>query len=160
MYLDVQQVLLDLSDLFPLLVDVREMSGYVTLNNQETERLHMLSRQWVESVTRTSDLNRLESSVQKRCTNKNTQKCAIRLCRTSPLVFYPRALQAERQRSQNFQEKCKNLTSIQKKLGEESSSNKPQSFSSLQEMLTVHQVQYTFQILYMFHFRDIDQICI
>ncbi|XP_037606336.1 nesprin-2-like isoform X2 [Sebastes umbrosus] len=103
----VKQVLLDLSDLFPLLVDVREMSGYVTLNNQETEKLHMLSRQWVESVTRTSDMNR--------------------------------ALQAERQRSQNFQEKCKNLTSIQKKLEEESSSNKPQSFSSLQEMLTVHQ---------------------
>lgn len=50
-------VLLDLSDLFASLVDVREMSGYVTLNNHETERLDMLCRQWVESM-HTSDMNR------------------------------------------------------------------------------------------------------
>lgn len=54
----VQQVLLELSDLFPSLFDVREMSGYVTLNKNYTERLHMLSRQWVESMTRLSDMNR------------------------------------------------------------------------------------------------------
>ncbi|KAF1376843.1 hypothetical protein PFLUV_G00215650 [Perca fluviatilis] len=103
----VKLVLLETNDLFQLLVDVSEISGYLTLKNHETERLHMLSRQWVESLTRTSDVNR--------------------------------ALQAERQRSQNFQEKCKNLSSIQKNLEEESMCKKPQSFSSLQEMLTVHQ---------------------
>ncbi|KAM6906809.1 nesprin-2a [Lycodopsis pacificus] len=101
-----KQVLLELCDLFPSLVDVREKSCYVTLNNHETERLHKLGRQWVESMTRTSDMNR--------------------------------ELQADRQRSQNFQEKCKRLTSIQKKLEEESMSKTPQSFSSLREMLTVH----------------------
>lgn len=58
--------------------------------------------------------------------------------------FFVRELQAEHQPSQSFQEKCKNLTSIQKKLEEESVSKKPLSYSSLQEMLTVHQVQYTF----------------
>ncbi|XP_044023969.1 nesprin-2 isoform X2 [Siniperca chuatsi] len=103
----VEQVLSELSDLFPSLVDVREMSGYVTLSNHDTERLHMLSRQWVESMTHVSDMSR--------------------------------ELQAERQRSQSFQEKCKNLTSIQKKLEEQLMSKKPESYSSLQEMLTVHQ---------------------
>ncbi|XP_068564553.1 nesprin-2a [Cebidichthys violaceus] len=103
---DSMKVLSELSDLFPSLVDVREMSCYVTLNNHETERLRKLSRQWVESITLTSDMNR--------------------------------ELQAERQRSQNFQEKCQSLTSIQKKLEEESMSKKPQSFSSLRDMLTVH----------------------
>ncbi|XP_035534355.1 nesprin-2 isoform X4 [Morone saxatilis] len=103
----VKQVLLELSGVSVSLVDIREMSGYVTLNNHETEKLHMLSRQWVESMTYTSDMNR--------------------------------KLQAEHQCSQSFQEKCKNLTSIQKKLEEESMSIKPQSYSALLEMLTVHQ---------------------
>ncbi|XP_078030046.1 nesprin-2a isoform X4 [Epinephelus lanceolatus] len=103
----VKQVLLELSEMFPSLVDVRETSAYVAINNREAERLHMLSRQWVQSMMRASDTNR--------------------------------ALEAERQRSQNFQEKCKNLTSIQKKLEEELMSKKPQSLSSLQEMLSVHQ---------------------
>ncbi|XP_042359998.1 LOW QUALITY PROTEIN: nesprin-1-like [Plectropomus leopardus] len=101
-----KQVLLELCGLFPSLVDVREMSCYVTINDHETERLHMLSRELVESMTRMSDINR--------------------------------ALQAEHQHSQNFQEKCTNLKSIQRKL-EESLSKNPQSFSSLQDMLTVHQ---------------------
>ncbi|KAK1889212.1 Nesprin-2, partial [Dissostichus eleginoides] len=48
-------------------------------------------------------------------------------------------LQAVCQRSQSFQEKCKNLSSLQKKLEDESLSKETQSFSSLQEMLTVHQ---------------------
>ncbi|XP_054474146.1 nesprin-2-like [Anoplopoma fimbria] len=103
---DSMKVVLELSDLFPSLVDIREMSYYVILDNHETERLQMLSRQWVESMTRTSDMNRV--------------------------------LQAERQRSQNFQEKCESLTSIQKRLQEESISTKPQSLSSLRNMLTVH----------------------
>ncbi|XP_068433248.1 nesprin-2a [Clinocottus analis] len=101
-----KEVLLELSDLFPSLVEVREMSCYVTLNSHETERLHMLSKQWVESMTRTSDKNR--------------------------------ELQAERQRSQTFSEKCKSLTSIQKKLEEDSMPQKIQSFSSLRDMLSVH----------------------
>ncbi len=62
--------------------------------------------------------------------------------------LFSRELQAEHQRSQTFQEKCKNLTSIQKKLEKETLSKKPQSYSSLQEMLTVYQVQFIFQILY------------
>ncbi|XP_045916269.1 nesprin-2 isoform X3 [Micropterus dolomieu] len=103
----VEQVLLELSDLFPSLFDVREMSGYVTLNKNYTERLHMLSRQWVESMTRLSDMNR--------------------------------ELQFEHQHSQSFQEKCKNLTSIQTKLEEQFISKKDENYSSLQEMLTVHQ---------------------
>ncbi|XP_073348713.1 LOW QUALITY PROTEIN: nesprin-2a [Pagrus major] len=102
---DSVKVLSELSGLSASLVDVREMS--VTHNNHETERLHMLRRQWVESMTHTMDMNR-EHHV-------------------------------DHQRSQNFQEKCMNLTSIQKKLEEESTSKKPQSYSSLQEMLNVHQ---------------------
>ncbi|XP_040920395.1 nesprin-2 isoform X2 [Toxotes jaculatrix] len=104
---DSVKVLLELSDLFPSLVDVRDMSGYLTLNSQETERLHMLSTHWIESMNRTSDVNR--------------------------------ELQAERQCSQTFQEKCKNLIHIKEKLVEQSMSKKPQSHSSPQEMLTVHQ---------------------
>uniref|UniRef100_A0A3B4YV88 Nesprin-2-like n=1 Tax=Seriola lalandi dorsalis TaxID=1841481 RepID=A0A3B4YV88_SERLL len=103
----VKQVLLELSDLFPSLVDVRETSGYLTLNNQERERLHMLSREWIESMTRISDRNR--------------------------------ELQAERQSSQTFQEKYKNLMLVKEKLVEESMSKKPLSLSCLQEMLTAHQ---------------------
>ncbi|GLD49701.1 nesprin-2-like protein [Lates japonicus] len=102
----VEQVLLELSDLLPSLVDVSEMSGYLTLNEQEAERLHMLIREWMESMTRTSDINR--------------------------------ELQAEHQSSQTFQEKCKTLMHMKEKL-EESMPKKPQSYSSLQEMLTVHQ---------------------
>ncbi|XP_022621783.1 nesprin-1-like [Seriola dumerili] len=103
----VKQVLLELSDLFPSLVDVRETSGYLTLNNQERERLHTLSREWIESMTHISDRNR--------------------------------ELQAERQGSQTFQEKYKNLMLIKEKLVEESMSKKPLSLSCLQEMLTAHQ---------------------
>ncbi|KAM9339272.1 nesprin-2a [Symphorus nematophorus] len=103
----VRNVLLEFSGLFASLVDIREMSSCVTLNKHENERLQMLSRQWVESMTHVSNMHR--------------------------------ELQAERQRSQSFQEKCKNLTFIQKKLEEESTSKQPQSYSSLQEMLTVHQ---------------------
>uniref|UniRef100_UPI0037E98A37 nesprin-2a n=1 Tax=Semicossyphus pulcher TaxID=241346 RepID=UPI0037E98A37 len=103
----VKQVLLELSDLSASLVDVREMSGCVSLNNNETERVHMLSRQWVESMTHTLGMNR--------------------------------ELQAEHQRSLSFQEKCENLTSIQKKLEEGLMSKRSQSYSSLQEMLTDHQ---------------------
>lgn len=52
------QVLSELSGLSASLVDVREMSGCVTHNNHEAERLHMLRRQWVESMTHTMDMNR------------------------------------------------------------------------------------------------------
>ncbi|XP_071323734.1 nesprin-2a isoform X2 [Trachinotus anak] len=103
----VKQALRELSELFPSLVDVRETSSYLTLNNQERERLHVLSREWIESMTHTSDMNR--------------------------------ELQAERQCSQTFQEKCKNLMLMKEKLVGESTSKKPQSLSCLQEMLTVHQ---------------------
>ncbi|TKS76359.1 Nesprin-2 KASH domain-containing protein 2 [Collichthys lucidus] len=50
-----------------------------------------------------------------------------------------KSLQAERQRSQSFYEKCENLSSIQKKLEAESMSKKAQSYVGLQQMLTVHQ---------------------
>ncbi|XP_060907682.1 nesprin-2-like isoform X3 [Labrus mixtus] len=103
----VKQVLFELSDLFAPLIDVKEMSVYGSLNNKETDRLHTLSRQWVESLTHMSDMNR--------------------------------ELQAEHQRSLSFQEKCENLTSVQKKLEDELMSKTPQSYSSLQEMLSDHQ---------------------
>ncbi|KAM7395095.1 hypothetical protein PAMA_006717 [Pampus argenteus] len=90
------------------LVGVREMSGCVSLSKQETERLRMLSRQWIDSMTRTSDMSR--------------------------------ELQLETQRSEDFQQKCKNLTSIQEKLEQDSILRKPQSYSNLQQMLTVHQM--------------------
>ncbi|KAK2855974.1 hypothetical protein Q5P01_004709 [Channa striata] len=54
----VQQVLSELSGLFPSLVDVRDMSGYVTLDNQETERLQRLSREWIRTMTLTFEMNR------------------------------------------------------------------------------------------------------
>ncbi|KAI3364132.1 hypothetical protein L3Q82_010949, partial [Scortum barcoo] len=54
-------------------------------------------------------------------------------------LYTQQELQAEYQRSQSFQEKCKNLTSIQKRIEEESASKNTQSYSTLQEMLTVHQ---------------------
>ncbi|XP_076613023.1 nesprin-2a [Chaetodon auriga] len=105
---DSVKVVSELSGLFASLVDVREMSGCVTISSHETERLHMLSRQWAESMTHLCDKSR--------------------------------ELQAEQQqRSLSFQEKCKNLMLIEKKLEEESSSKNPQRCSSLREMLTVHQ---------------------
>ncbi|XP_070706002.1 nesprin-2a [Pempheris klunzingeri] len=103
----VKKLLFEFSDLFASLVDVREMSAYMTLSRHDTETLHVISRKWVESMSHMSDMNR--------------------------------ALQAKRQSSQSFVEKCKNLTSIQKKLEEKSVPKKPQSYSSLREMLSVHQ---------------------
>ncbi|KAM7367651.1 hypothetical protein PAMP_013936 [Pampus punctatissimus] len=94
----------DLLALSESLVGVREMSGCVSLSKQETERLHMLSRQWIDSMTRMSHTSR--------------------------------ELQAE----EDFQQKCKNLTSIQEKLEQDSILRKPQSYSNLQQMLTVHQM--------------------
>ncbi|CAN9507959.1 unnamed protein product [Ophioblennius macclurei] len=58
------------------------------------------------------------------------------LTRTSDVI---RELQAERQRSQNFQEKCENLKSIQEKLEGESACHKSTSYSSLQERMATHQ---------------------
>ncbi|XP_041660769.1 nesprin-2 [Cheilinus undulatus] len=103
----VKQVLLELSDLFASLVDVRETSSFMPLKNKETDRLKTLNRQWAKSMIHMSDINR--------------------------------KLQAEYQCSQSFQEKCESLTTIQRKLEEELISKQPLSYSSLQEMLTVHQ---------------------
>ncbi|XP_074540850.1 nesprin-2a [Halichoeres trimaculatus] len=103
----VKQVFSELSDLFASLVDVRAMSGYLTLENMEAERLHAVCRKWAESMSHVSEMNR--------------------------------ELQVEHQHSQSFQEKCENLTSIQKKLEEDMMSKTPQSYSSLQEMLTAYQ---------------------
>ncbi|KAM3861499.1 nesprin-2-like [Diretmus argenteus] len=54
----VKMVLQELSDLLPSLADIGAMSCYVTPSNQEAERLQTLSRQWMEGLTRTSDVNR------------------------------------------------------------------------------------------------------
>ncbi|XP_014270043.3 nesprin-2a isoform X9 [Maylandia zebra] len=51
----VKQVLQELCGLFPSLLDIRDMSGHVNLNKQESERLHVLIREWVEVMTRSSD---------------------------------------------------------------------------------------------------------
>ncbi|XP_062293145.1 nesprin-2 isoform X5 [Scomber scombrus] len=48
----------DLLALSESLVDVREMSGCVSLNREQTQRRHTLSRQWIDSMTQTSAMNR------------------------------------------------------------------------------------------------------
>nr|XP_057913540.1 nesprin-2 isoform X2 [Doryrhamphus excisus] len=98
----VKQELLKLIELLPSLVDVSEMSGYVSLSKQETETLHMLSNQWTHSVTHMS--------------------------------FVYRTLQRNQQQSQDFHQKCKELTSILEELESE-----PQSGFNLQEIITVQQ---------------------
>lgn len=56
------------------------------------------------------------------------------------LHFFPRELQDECQRSLSFQEKSGRLTQIKEKLEQEAVCRKNPSYSSLQEMLIVHQV--------------------
>ncbi|KAM9703427.1 nesprin-2-like [Menidia menidia] len=102
----VQQVLLELSGLFPSLVNIQE-SGYVNLNNQERDRLHALSRQWSEALSRALDMNR---------------------------DFHQKL-----QDSQNFEEKCTKLRSLQEKLELESVNRKSPTYSNILEMLAVHQ---------------------
>ncbi|XP_037837524.1 nesprin-2 isoform X2 [Kryptolebias marmoratus] len=102
-----KQVLLELSDLVPSLVDIREMSGFIAPDKQERERVDSLSRRWVENMTLASDRNR--------------------------------ELSDELQHSQDFQEKCEMLKSIQEKLERDSVCRKPPSHSNLQETLSVHQ---------------------
>lgn len=48
---------MDLSDMTPSLVDVKEMSGDINLSNEEMERLQSLSRLWAETVTKATDEN-------------------------------------------------------------------------------------------------------
>ncbi|XP_058468686.1 nesprin-2-like isoform X4 [Solea solea] len=81
----VKQVLSELSDLFPSLVDVGEMSSYLSLNNQDTERLHAVSKEWMESMSRTSDMNR---ELQAECqSSQNFQEKCEKLTRlTEKLV--------------------------------------------------------------------------
>ncbi|XP_054618423.1 nesprin-2 isoform X2 [Dunckerocampus dactyliophorus] len=99
---DTVKELLKLIELLPSLVDVSEMSGYVSLSKQETETLHTLSNQWTDNVTHMS--------------------------------FVYRTLQRDRQQSQDFHQKCKELTSILEELESE-----PQSGFNLQEIITVLQ---------------------
>lgn len=56
------------------------------------------------------------------------------------LFFPPRELQIKRQRTLSFQEQCDELMSVQKSLEEKLTSGKTQSYSSVQQMLSVHQV--------------------
>nr|XP_020459545.1 nesprin-2-like isoform X2 [Monopterus albus] len=77
---DSVEVLLELSALFPSLVDIREMSGSMNLKNQETERLHMLSREWTESMIRISDMNgelRAEHQLSQNFQEKSTNLMSI-----------------------------------------------------------------------------------
>ncbi|XP_061668449.1 nesprin-2 [Syngnathoides biaculeatus] len=55
----VKQELLELIELLPSLVDVSEMSSYMTLNRQEKDTLHMLSKKWNDGVDRMSSLYRI-----------------------------------------------------------------------------------------------------
>ncbi|AWP20311.1 putative nesprin-2-like [Scophthalmus maximus] len=71
---DSVKVLLELGDLFPPLVDVREMSSYLTLDNRDAERLRALSSEWVEGVTRTSDMNR-ELQAERQSHQTFQEKC-------------------------------------------------------------------------------------
>ncbi|KAM4713181.1 nesprin-2a [Anableps anableps] len=54
-----KQVLLELSDMIPSLIDVKEMSGNITLNNEEVARVQSLNRQWAETVTKATDENKV-----------------------------------------------------------------------------------------------------
>ncbi|XP_014859415.1 PREDICTED: nesprin-2-like isoform X6 [Poecilia mexicana] len=63
-----EQVLLDLSDMTPSLVDVKETSGDITLSNEEMERVQSLSRLWAETVTKATDENKvLQDELQSGC---------------------------------------------------------------------------------------------
>ncbi|XP_028295064.1 nesprin-2a isoform X2 [Gouania willdenowi] len=101
------QVLSDLSDLLPSLVEITEMSTHMDLSKMETERLHCVSKEWVESVSSISDILRV--------------------------------VQAERQKSQSFQEKYTCLISIQEKLEQESKSEQPLTSSNLRRRMSDHQ---------------------
>lgn len=57
------------------------------------------------------------------------------------VFFSPRELQMERQHTLSFEQQCDELMSIQKRLEEKLTSSKTQSYSSGQQMLSVHQVQ-------------------
>ncbi|XP_043962311.1 nesprin-2 isoform X2 [Gambusia affinis] len=110
-----EQVLLDLSDMTPSLVDVKEMSGDITLNNEEMERVQSLSRLWAETVTKATDENMRDS------------------------LIYNIVLQDELQSGYDFEEKCEKVKMIQEHLQRESLCRKDLSHSNLKEMLAVHQ---------------------
>ncbi|KAM8832006.1 nesprin-2a isoform 3-T3 [Spinachia spinachia] len=96
---DTKQALLELSDLFPSLVDVREMSCYVSLTNHETERLHMLSMRWVESMTHASDINR-ELQAERQCSQNLQQQCKT-------LAAIQKTIE-----EQSMSEKCQSISSL------------------------------------------------
>lgn len=96
------QVLLELGALLASLVDVREMSGYVTLNNHDTERVHMLSRQWVESMTHMFERNRWESSAQKDTNKQIKNPYRVQLCCASSSCCYLNFPQKEKSCNQYF----------------------------------------------------------
>ncbi|XP_051909518.1 nesprin-2 isoform X2 [Hippocampus zosterae] len=98
----VKQELLKLIELLPSLVDISELSGYVTLAKPEKDALHALGEKWSRGVNR--------------------------------MCFLYRTLQREHQRSQDFHQKCQELTFILEELESE-----PPSGFNLQEILAVHQ---------------------
>lgn len=57
-YLVLQELLQELSALLPSLMDIKETSPDVDLNNQE--RLQVLCRRWRDSMTQASHLYRFE----------------------------------------------------------------------------------------------------
>ncbi|KAM9840411.1 nesprin-2-like [Aulostomus maculatus] len=75
----VKQELLELSELLPSLIDVRETSGHLTLSKQETETMHTLSRRWTKSLTHMTDIYR-ELQAESQCTQDFQQKCEDLMC--------------------------------------------------------------------------------
>ncbi|XP_029351666.1 nesprin-2a isoform X2 [Echeneis naucrates] len=70
----VKQVLVELSDLFPSLLHVRETGHRLTLNDQEREKLNTLCSAWAESTARTSSMNR-ERQAENQCYQTFQEKC-------------------------------------------------------------------------------------
>ncbi|XP_019746617.1 nesprin-2a isoform X4 [Hippocampus comes] len=99
---DIVKELLKLIELLPSLVDISELSGYVTLDKPEKDALHALGKKWTHGVNRMCSLYR--------------------------------TLQREHRRSQDFHQKCQELTFILEELESE-----PPSGFNLQEILAVHQ---------------------
>ncbi|XP_034018265.1 nesprin-2 isoform X1 [Thalassophryne amazonica] len=106
-----EQVLLELTEQFSSLVDIGEMSDFVTLDDQDHERVRMLVRPWIENVAHVATMYR--------------------------------DVQTNRQRVQIFERRCEKLKCILEKLDYESVFMKPQSYSSLKEMLMVHQMHHS-----------------
>ncbi|XP_061610592.1 nesprin-1 isoform X5 [Phyllopteryx taeniolatus] len=92
----VKQELLKLIELLPSLVDVSEMSSYMTLNKLEKDTLHMHSKKWNHGVNHMSSLYRILQREHQQSQDFH-QKC-------QELIFILEELESELPRGFNLQE--------------------------------------------------------